>query len=103
MHYFLGEGLYLNSLILISFDNREDMAKTNSINLYLIEEKANKSILRTKWRYLKQCFKNVFTFSKEDLVKANRFYYLACREFADFTICKMCPYNDGCKQKQIVK
>ena len=103
MHYFMGNGLYLNSLILISFDNCEDMDKINSLNLYLIEEKANKSILRTKWRYLKQCFKNVFTFSKEDLVKADRFYYLACKGFADFSICKMCPYKDECKQKQIVK
>ena len=103
MHYFLEEGLYLNSLILISFDDCEDMVENNSINLYLIEEKANKSILRTKWRYLKQCFKHVFTFSKEDLVKADRFYYLACRGFADFSICKMCPYKDECKQKQIVK
>ena len=103
MYYFLGNGLYLNSLILISFENCEDMAKINSLNLYLIEEKSNKSILRTKRRYLKRCFKNVFSFSKEDLLIADRFYYLACRGFADFSICKMCPYKDECKQKQIVK
>ena len=103
MYHFLENGLYLNSLLLISFENCEDMAKTNSLNLYLIEEKSNKSILRTKRRYLKRCFKNVFSFSKEDLLKADRFYYLACRGFADFSICKMCLYKDECKQKQIVK
>lgn len=99
MHYFLEKGLYLNSLILISFDDCKEEAETNSLNLYLIEEKANKSILRTKWRYLKQCFKNIFSFSKEELIKADRFYYLASRGFADYSICKMCPYKDECKQK----
>ena len=73
------------------------------INLLLLSLLYRKLMCYFLGNDLKRCFKNVFSFSKEDLLKTDRFYYLACRGFADFSICKMCPYKDECKQKQIVK